>query len=333
MLLVSATSSLHLFLDIKKNMHVCILAATRRGLLFVQKAHALLPEAKFTVFSFKEDDHEPPFLESIRSFVYSVEGQFIEARQVGLPKYADLWTSLENIDVMFCVSWRYMIPPRIYDIPTRGTFVFHDSILPKYRGFAPTVWSIINDEKQCGVSLMKIGEEVDSGDIIDQLVVEINDTEAIASVMENVTRAYLKILEKNLPNIIAGTYHAVPQDHTQATFTAKRTEQDYAIIWTQPARCCFNLVRACTRPYPGAFTQVSGEKYIIWSADLSDKRQFESHSPGRVVGISVINGVKGLSILCGDKRVLFVTKMSRVSDDVLLEGDSLSEFKLSTSFQ
>ena len=119
-------------------MHVVIYAATRRGLRFVQRTSELLPEAKVSVFCFKEDEKEPPFFEDIKSFVESINGNFYQARNVGIPKYDKYWEEIGEIDVAFCVSWRYMIPSSVYERPLRGTYVFHDSLLPKYRGFAPT---------------------------------------------------------------------------------------------------------------------------------------------------------------------------------------------------
>ena len=120
------------------NIHICVLAATRRGLLFIQKIRALIPDAKFTVFSFKEDANEPPFLESIRSFVQSMENSsFYEARQLGHQKHAGLHESLGEVDGMFCVSCRYVIPSRVSNITRERTFVFHDFLLPLYSGVSP----------------------------------------------------------------------------------------------------------------------------------------------------------------------------------------------------
>ena len=310
-----------------------MLAATRRGLLFIQKIRALIPDAKFTVFSFKEDANEPPFLESIRSFVQSMENSsFHEARQLGHQKHAGLLESLGDVDVMFCVSWQYLIPSRVYNIPRKGTFVFHDSLLPRYRGFAPTVWSMVNGEKQTGVTLMTIGEDMDAGDVVGQEIVEIGSNDTITTVMENVTQRYLSLLEKTIFSILEGTFEAVAQDHSKATYTVKRTMMDYEINWSADATSCYNLVRACTRPHPGVFTYLNGKQCHIWDAALLDTRRFESSSPGRVAGFWSLDGLKGISVLCGDKRALVVKRISFDGSDGDISGDELfSHFQLSTT--
>ena len=310
---------------------ICLLVATRRGLLFLQKVAELLPDAHLTVFSFKEEEDEPPFLDNIRAFTTSVGGSFHIARNVGLSKYAKLWTEIAagGLDLMFCVSWRYLVSAEIYKLPLRGTFVFHDSMLPRYRGFAPTVWAIVNGEQLTGVSLMAIADEVDSGDIIDQEAVHIRDTETIASVIERTTEAYLRVLARNLGQLLDGTFRTVPQEHDRATYTVKRTSLDNLIRWNATAKECFNLVRAITRPYPGAVTFLDGAKWIVWGADLADTRRVEVKAPGRIVSF----GPDGISVLCGDGRLLRLTHLMDENGTDLTGSDLLLPcFKLSSTF-
>ena len=105
------------------------------------------------------------FFKEIESFSADIGATFLCARNVALEKYHSFWNSLESVDLMFCVSWRYLIPPEVYERARLGAFVFHDSMLPKYRGFAPTVWAIINGESYTGATLMSISEGIDEGDI------------------------------------------------------------------------------------------------------------------------------------------------------------------------
>src|SRR5688572_30443812 len=128
-------------------MHIVVLCATQRGLLFLQHLSSLLPEAQLTVFTFREEPCEPLFLDDIRQFILDHHGQFFEAKYIG--SVANFWENT-TIDLMFVVSWRYIIPKKVYQIARSGTFVFHDSLLPEYRGFAPTVWAILNGEDHTG---------------------------------------------------------------------------------------------------------------------------------------------------------------------------------------
>src|SRR5690606_6269303 len=236
-------------------MQIAVLCATQRGARFLEKLVALVPEANYTVFSFREEPHEPPFMETIRQITQSCGGQFHEARQVG--RFTTLWETT-NFDLMFVVSWRYLIPPSVYTKTRLGSFVFHDSLLPAYRGFAPTVWAIINGEDHTGVTLFEIAPDVDSGDIIAQAPVSIGPDDTIADVMEKVTLTYLQLLEDNIRDLLAGKAQRHPQDQSRATFTCKRLPEDNKIDWTQPTKDIYNLIRATTAPYPGAFTTLGG---------------------------------------------------------------------------
>lgn len=311
--------------------HIVLLVATNRGLRFLQCVHELLPEARLTVFSFKEDAHEPPFLDAISSFTTSIPGgAFYQARSVGLPKYRALWAELGALDLMFCVSWRYLVPTEVYELPSRGAYVFHDSLLPRYRGFAPTVWSIVNGESTTGVSLMAIGRDVDSGDVVDQEAVGIGPDDTIKEVLERVTLAYLRVLQRNFPSLLDGTRTLLSQDHSRATFTCKRTPRDNELHWRRPARDCYNLVRAICRPYPGAIAFCDGRSYLVWGADLRDSRLFESDCPGRVAGIVAGESV---SVMCGDRRPLRLTHLEDEDGKQLTGTELTSRFRLSSSFE
>ena len=310
--------------------HVCAFAATRRGLAFINKLHSILPHANFTFISFKEDEREPPFFKEIESFSADIGATFLCARNVALEKYHSFWNSLESVDLMFCVSWRYLIPPEVYERARLGAFVFHDSKLPKYRGFAPTVWAIINGESYTGATMISISEGIDEGDIVDQEAVEILQTDTIAHVLVKVTNSYLAILERNIYSLLSGTFTSAPQDHSEATYTVKRTQDDYKIDWTKPARFCHNLIRGCTKPYPGAYTLLDGKKCIIWKADLRDSRVFEVYAPGRVVS----KCEEGISVLCGDKCILHCSEIELHTEscETLTLAEARHKLLLSSNF-
>jgi methionyl-tRNA formyltransferase len=282
-------------------MTIVLLCATRRGYLFLQKITELLPEANLIVFSFREELWEPPFLDNIHKLTLANAAQFFEDRQVGSKRWSQFWESTA-VDLMFVVSWRYMIPACVYKRPRLGTFVFHDSLLPAYRGFSPTVWAIINGEDHTGVTLFDIAEEMDSGDIIDQELVPIGPDDTIAIVMERVTQTYLDLLERNIDNLTSGTAARYPQDHSRATYTRKRLPEDNEIDWGLPAEKIYNLVRAVTKPYPGAYTYLNGKKMYIWSANvLKDYDEYIRRIPGRVVKLYIGSGAV---VLTGDNPLL-----------------------------
>src|SRR5262249_26817576 len=151
---------------------------------------ALAGSAELHVFSFPEEPLEPPFMQAIQEETEKGGGKFHQARQVGSAKWEPFWASTPP-DLLLTVSWRVMIPSEVYQRARLGAFVFHDSLLPAYRGFAPTVWAIVNGEDHTGATLFRIAEGVDEGDIVDQQKVAIDAEETVGDVMDKVTRTYL----------------------------------------------------------------------------------------------------------------------------------------------
>jgi UDP-4-amino-4-deoxy-L-arabinose formyltransferase/UDP-glucuronic acid dehydrogenase (UDP-4-keto-hexauronic acid decarboxylating) len=301
-------------------MRIVVLAATHRGYLFVQKLTELAPQCDLVVFSFPEEPWEPPFLAKIRELTLNRGGKFFEARQVGSPKWNEFWESTP-IDLMFAVSWRFMVPAKVYQRPRLGTFVFHDSLLPTYRGFSPTVWSIINGEDHTGVTLFEIADGVDEGDIIAQQSVPIAPDDTIAVVMERVTQTYLDILAQNLENLLMNKVLRHPQNHDLATYTCKRLPEDNRIDWTAPTAAIFNLIRATTAPYPGAYAYLGDQKLRVWSAKrLLNARHYVGAIPGRVVEIQ---SGKGAIVLTGDGSIL-LTKVQLEAGEIVCAADVLN---------
>lgn len=288
-------------------MHIVLACATRRGYRMLEKLIALAPDAELTVFSFREEAYEPPFVDDMRALAEGHGARFFEGRRVEAPR--EFWEAA-SVDLMLVVSWRYLIPASIYARAKRGTYIFHDSLLPTYRGFAPTVWAIVNGEDHTGVTLFEIADDVDSGDIVAQKRVPIAPDDTIAEVLENVTRAYLAVLEENLFPLLDGTAPRTPQDHARATFTCKRIPDDNRIDWTQPTADIYNLIRATTTPYPGAFTTLAGQKLTIWAA-----RPVERRYVGRVVGRVVeIRRGEGSVVLTNDGALL-ITEVQREGEE------------------
>jgi methionyl-tRNA formyltransferase len=267
---------------------------------FLERVLALAKDAELTVVSFPEEAGEPPFLEDIRHLATSHGARFVQTRQVGNEQSAWLWETPP--DVLFAVSWRYMIPPEVYLRATRGSFVFHDSLLPAYRGFAPTVWAMVNGEDHTGVTLFEMVDAVDAGAIVDQRRIPIGLDDSIADVMERVTTGYLEILEANLSAILNGTAPRRMQDPALATYTCKRVAADGRIDWNASSRTVHDLIRAHTRPYWGAFTTLDGRQLRIWEARrIANAPVYVGRVPGRI--IESRRGT-GATVLTGDGAVL-----------------------------
>lgn len=301
-------------------MQIVLLCATRRGYVFLQKLWELLPRSDITVFSFQEKPWEPPFLDDIRELTLANGGQFFKTTEVGKQCWSQFWESTA-VDLMFVMGWRYIIPASVYRRPRLGTFVFHDSLLPAYRGFSPTVWAIINGEDHTGVTLFEIAEEVDAGDIVDQERVPIGPDETIAVVMERVTHTYLDLLERNLNYLIKGTAPRYPQDHSRATYTCKQVPEDHGIHWAASSETVYKLILAVTTPYPGGYTYLSGRKMRVWSARREvNARRYVGRIPGRVIEV---RPGEGSVVLTGDGALL-LTQVQMEGAEIVCAADVLN---------
>ena len=301
-------------------LHIVLFLATRRGCRFFQAMKHLLPDARFTVFSFREDPWEPPFLDDLRTRVTLAGGEFFEACNPASPDLQTFWASA-RVDLLFAVSWRYVIAPQIYQRARQGAFAFHDSMLPEYRGFAPTVWSVINDRDYTGVSLFWMAEQFDAGDLVDQERVSFGPDEVIADILERVSDTYLVVLERCMPAIVKGTAARSVQDHSLASYTCKRLPSDNGIDWTWPSRRIYNLIRAVSKPYPGAFTTVGARRLYIWDArPQAAACRYVGVIAGRVVNI----GPSGVSVLAGDGVALVLTRVQLEGADVVHAAEVLT---------
>ena len=279
---------------------IVLLVATARGLRVFRAAQAAVPNADYTVVTFQEGADEPPFCEAIAEAAAAAGARFAVQRSLGHPQLGLPWS--EPQDLMLAVSWRYLVPSSVYETMSRGAYVLHDSLLPAYRGFAPTVWAMINGERETGATLLAMAPGADEGDIITALQVPIGGDDTIAEVMERVTSSYERIVTDWLPQLVAGPVPRQVQDASRATYGCKRTDLDNRICWEWPTRRIYDLVRAVTRPYPGAWTTHRGARVKIWSASPVLKPcTWVGRIPGRVV--EVRRG-EGVVVLTGDGEIL-----------------------------
>jgi methionyl-tRNA formyltransferase len=169
-------------------------------------------------------------------------------------------------DIIFSFYYRNMISEEILAVPRLGAFNMHGSLLPKYRGRVPINWAVLHGEKETGVTLHRMVRRADAGDIVDQEVVPIGPEDTAFDVFNKATIASRNVLERCIDAIKAGTAPRTKQDDSQATTFGGRKPEDGRIDWTESAERIYNLIRAVTHPYPGAFTDVNGKRLFIWEA-------------------------------------------------------------------
>tara|TARA_R110001606_G_scaffold384411_1_gene547272 strand:+ start:4084 stop:4872 length:789 start_codon:yes stop_codon:yes gene_type:complete len=171
-----------------------------------------------------------------------------------------------NPDIILVLGWYYMVPKSIRDISKYGSWGIHASLLPDYAGGAPLVWAIINGEEKAGVTLFRMENGVDDGDIIKQIEFPIKDSDTIKEVYEKATLASKKILNEVLTD--RDKIKFTPQDKSKIKIYPQRSPKDGLIDWSWETKKIKNFIRAQTKPYPGAYTIIEGNKVTIWDAEI-----------------------------------------------------------------
>ena len=179
-------------------------------------------------------------------------------------------------DFLFSFYYRRMLSPALLTLPARGALNMHGSLLPKYRGRAPVNWAVLHGERETGATLHYMVEKPDAGDIVAQTSVPILPDETAREVFDKVTGAARDTLDRVLPALLAGTAPRIAQDLSQGSYFGGRRPADGRIDWRRTAREIHNLVRAVAPPYPGAFTNFSGDEWKILRTRVVD----DSAPPG-----------------------------------------------------
>ena len=197
------------------------------------------------------------------------------------PEWHDAIADRLRPDLILSFYYRRMIPMRLLALARLGALNMHGSYLPRYRGRAPVNWAVLHGERTTGVTLHHMVAEPDAGDIVDQEPIPIGGRDTAAQVMARVADTAVAILDRQLDALLAGTAPRRPQDHARATYFGRRTPEDGRIDWARPAPEIFNLIRAVTRPYPGAFADFAdGRRLIVWWAEPVPGEP----APGRILG-------------------------------------------------
>lgn len=172
-------------------------------------------------------------------------------------------------DVIVVAAYGLFLPASLLGLPRFGCLNIHPSLLPRYRGPSPIQTAIKNGDRETGVSIMLLDEEMDHGPLLGQRTVPILGDED-ASSLENILACEgAELLGELLPRYLDGTLTPTPQDHSQATTTTLFGPADAKINWAAPAAVIEAHIRAYA-PEPGAWTDITGERLKILKAHLED---------------------------------------------------------------
>nr|WP_286673949.1 MULTISPECIES: formyltransferase family protein [unclassified Clostridium] len=176
-----------------------------------------------------------------------------------------------NLDYLISINYRYIIPKKIFTIPKYAINI-HGSLLPRYRGRTPHVWSIINGEEYSGITSHFIEESVDTGNIIEQKKITIENYETGYDLLKKFEKEYPELLIQTIKKI-DNNYKGTEQDEDNASYYGKRIPEMGYIDFLKDSNQIINFVRAQSYPYPGAYSYLKdGRKIIINKIKIASEK-------------------------------------------------------------
>lgn len=292
-------------------MHVTVCIAGAKGATFLGDLieRGLRPKS---VFAYPQRDDLSSSFETIRSICSEQMIEFTEARR---PSEANL----HHATLIFFVGWQYLLP-----FTDNRVVVFHDSLLPKYRGFAPTVTALIAGETRIGVSAFQPNARVDGGPILAQAHFNVVEPARIGDVLSRQAGLMAALAETIITAAAKGNaLEAKPQAENEATYSIWRGEDDYWIDWSLSAREIARHIHAVGYPYSGAVTHLDGTDVIVEEGEAVDDLEFVRRQPGKVWSLDEAGPV----VICGS-GLIRLTRMRRRDDNALFRCPKLrSHFK------
>jgi methionyl-tRNA formyltransferase len=215
------------------------------------------------VVTHADDPRENIWFASVRELAVAHFLPLYQPRDPNDPAFVAALARLEP-DFLFSCYYRHMLKGPLLALPRLGALNMHGSLLPRYRGRCPVNWVLIHGETETGVTLHYMEEKPDRGDIVAQRRILIDLQDTALTLFAKMTAAAGELLRETYPLLRRGQAPRVPQDHVQASYFGRRRPEDGLIDWHQSAWEIYNLVRAVTHPYPGAFTFSQGKKLLVW---------------------------------------------------------------------
>jgi UDP-4-amino-4-deoxy-L-arabinose formyltransferase/UDP-glucuronic acid dehydrogenase (UDP-4-keto-hexauronic acid decarboxylating) len=283
------------------------------GLQFLKEAGAEITG----VFTHEDDPGENLWFGSVAQRAKDYGLRVYAPVQINDPEWVEVIRDCEP-EILFSFYYRKLLSARILEIPSRGCYNLHGSLLPRFRGRSPTNWAILLGEKKTGVTLHEMVVKADAGVIVGQKGVEISEDDDARAVLMKQVEATRALLAEVYPLLIQGRAPAIVQDERLATKFGGRRPEDGEIHWQQSAESIHNLVRAVAYPWPGAFSTLRGQKCMIWRT-----RRYRGPMPASMPEPGTVMGAteQGMLVACGAGCVEVL--QAQLPPAPCVEGDEL----------
>ena len=205
-----------------------------------------------------------------------------QPKKVRDPEFLEVLKEL-NPEVIVVVAFGQLIPKTILELAPYGCINVHASLLPKYRGAAPIQWAVIDGEAETGVTIMRMDEGLDTGDMISKVTVPVLADETGGSLFDKLSEAGAKLLVETLPSLEDGTAVFEKQPEESPTAYAGMIKKSMGDLdWTRPAEELERLIRGLN-PWPSAYTKMDGKTLKIWKAQVLEEEREEDYMPGTIL--------------------------------------------------
>ena len=222
-----------------------------------------------------------------------------------------------DADLAIVVAYGQIIPKEFLNLTKKGIINIHASLLPKWRGAAPIQRSIINLDKETGISVMKIAEELDTGPICNTYKIDLENNLNASDVADKLSLLAAEKILDNIDDILEDKANFIEQDHSKATYASKIQKAEGEINWSNNAKDINGKINGLY-PVPGAFFIYKGERYKILKAEIGNG----TGNPGEVIS-------DYLEVACGDKQSIKIKEIQREGKKV----QSISEFMLGSQIR
>jgi methionyl-tRNA formyltransferase len=206
-------------------------------------------------------------------------------------------------ELIVVAAFGQILPASFFNYPRLGTLNVHGSLLPKYRGAAPIAHAILNGETETGTTIMKIDEGMDTGEIISQRSIPLDDKITTGELEVVLARQGAELLLETIPKYESGALVPYPQDERLASFAPRITKEQAPVDWEKPASLIHNQVRAFN-PWPVASSALRGQVVKIWRS-LVAPPSTSGGTPGQIVSIDR----EGVTVRCGESTNVLLTEL------------------------